>query len=145
MPVGPAAEHGAALWPMAVYLGAVLAVVAGMMVLSHLLGQRRRDRATNDPYESGIVPTGTARLRMSVRFYLVAMFFVVFDLEAMFIFAWAVSVRETGWPAYAAMVAFIGVLLIALAYLWRQGALDWAASGRHPTEGGKQSLDGTVR
>jgi len=113
------------LWPMAVYFALVLIVVGGMLTLSYLLGQRHHEQQTAEPYESGIVPTGTARMRFDVKFYLVAMFFVIFDLESVFIFAWAVSVRETGWSGYAEMLVFIGVLVAALAYLWRIGALEW--------------------
>jgi NADH-quinone oxidoreductase subunit A len=96
-----------------------------MLGLSSLLGQRHTDRATGEPYESGIVSTGSARLRLSAEFYLVAMFFVIFDLEAVFIFAWAIAFREVGWAGYSEILVFIGILIAALIYLWRQGALDW--------------------
>ena len=113
------------LWPMGLYFIAVLLLVAGMLGFSHVLGQRHRERATDDPYESGIVSTGPGRTRPDVKFYLVAMLFVIFDLEAVFIFAWSVSIRELGWPGYIEILIFIGVLLAALVYLWRLGALDW--------------------
>jgi NADH-quinone oxidoreductase subunit A len=100
-----------------------------MLGLSFVLGQRHHDRSTDSPYESGIVSEGSARVRLSAKFYLVAMFFVIFDLEAIFIFAWAVAVRETGWTGYFEVFIFITVLLVALAYLWRVGALEWS-SGR---------------
>jgi len=79
-----------------------------------------------------MVPTGSARLRFSADFYLVAMLFVIFDLESVFIIAWAVAARELRWLGYAAIVAFIGVLLVSLAYLWRVGALDWGPLNRKP-------------
>ncbi|HEY9436261.1 MAG TPA: NADH-quinone oxidoreductase subunit A [Blastocatellia bacterium] len=101
-----------------------------MLALSYLLGQRHRARATGEPYESGVVSTGSARLRFSAQFYLVAMLFVIFDLEAVFIFAWAVAFREVGWTGYAGVLAFIGVLVAALIYEWRLGALDWGSKGR---------------
>jgi NADH-quinone oxidoreductase subunit A len=113
------------LWPLAVYAAIVGMLVVGMLGLSYVLGQRHQDRATGSPYESGILSQGSARVRYPVQFYLVAMFFVIFDLEAVFIFAWAIAVRETGWPAYAEVLLFITVLLATLAYLWRVGALDW--------------------
>jgi NADH-quinone oxidoreductase subunit A len=119
-----------ALWPLAVYGGAVIVLVTSMLALSYVLGQRHQGAATGEPYESGIVSTGSARVRLSAEFYLVAMFFVIFDLEAVFIVAWAVAFREVGWGGYVEVVVFIGVLLAALAYLWRQGALDWGAVGR---------------
>jgi len=118
------------LWPLAVYFGATLALVAAMLVVSWALGQRHNDRATGAPYESGILVTGSARLRVSVKFYLIAVFFVIFDLEAAFVLAWAIAFREAGWAGYAEMVIFVAVLLAALAYLWRRGALDWGPGSR---------------
>jgi NADH-quinone oxidoreductase subunit A len=117
------------LWPLGIYVTLVLVLVGAMLGLSHLLGQHHRERSTDFPYESGIVSEGSARVRLSAKFYLVAMFFVIFDLEAIFIFAWAVAVRETGWLGYAEVSIFIVVLLVALGYLWRVGALEWG-SGR---------------
>lgn len=121
------------LWPLAVYFGAVLVVVGAMLGLSYVLGERHSERATGDPYESGIVTTGSARVRLSVRFYLIAMFFVIFDLEVVFIIAWALGARELGWAGYIEIAIFIGVLLLALIYLLRVGALDWT-SGRDALE-----------
>lgn len=125
------------LWPLAVYFaGVILLVALGMVGLSFLLGQRHKDRATGEPYESGIMSQGTARIRLSAKFYHVAMFFVVFDLEAVFIFAWAVAIRDLGWPGYIEVIIFIGVLFAGLVYLWRMGALDWGSRPRIqiPTE-----------
>lgn len=113
------------LWPFLVYLGLASLAVAGLMLLSWLLGQRHQERATVIPYESGVLPVGSARIRLDVRFYLVAMFFVIFDLEAVFIFAWAVALYEVGWTGYVDILIFIAVLVAALVYLWRLGALDW--------------------
>ena len=101
-----------------------------MLGLSYVLGQRHRERATGEPYEGGIVGKGGARVRFSARFYLIAMFFVIFDLEAVFIFAWAVAGRELGWAGYWEMLVFVGLLAAALVYLWRIGALDWAKARR---------------
>ncbi len=113
------------LWPLAVYAAIVGMLVVAMLGLSYVLGQRHQDRATGSPYESGILSEGSARVRFPAKFYLVAMFFVIFDLEAVFIFAWAIAVREAGWTGYAEVSLFIMVLLATLAYLWRAGALDW--------------------
>ena len=88
------------LWPLAAYVGFVLFLVAGVVALSYVLGERHQDRATGEPYESGIVSTGSARVRLSTKFYLVALLFVLFDLEAVFIFAWAIAVPELGWVGY---------------------------------------------
>ena len=117
------------LWPLGVYVAIVFGLVGAMLGLSYLLGQRHHDRSTDFPYESGIVSEGSARVRLSAKFYLVAMFFVIFDLEAVFLFAWAVAVRETGWTGYVEVFIFISVLLVALGYLSRVGALEWG-SGR---------------
>ncbi len=115
------------LWPLIVYFLSVVGLVSTMIALSYVLGERHREKQTNEPYESGIVSTGTARVRFDVKFYLIAMFFVIFDLEAVFIFAWAVSIRETGWTGYSEMLVFIGILVAALAYVWKLGALEWGS------------------
>jgi NADH-quinone oxidoreductase subunit A len=117
-------------WPLLVYSAAVVVLVAGMLGLSYVLGERHKEKATGEPYESGVPPTGSARLRFDVKFYLIAMFFVIFDLEAAFLFAWAVALRDLGWLGYVEVVVFVGVLLVALVYLWRVGALDWGPSRR---------------
>ena len=126
---GPAGQM-TMLWPLAVYFALVVLLAAAVVVTSWLLGERHREKSTNEPYESGMIPTGSARLRMSAKFYLVAMFFVVFDLEAAFIFAWSVGLRELGWAGYCAAMIFIAALLCALIYLWGQGALDGGTTGR---------------
>ncbi len=113
----------APLWPLGVYFAGVLLVVVGMLVGSYLLGQRHVDR-TYTPYESGILPSGFARFRIPINYYLIAMFFVIFDLEAVFIISWAVAAKELGWAGYIEVVIFIAVLVAALVYLWRMGALD---------------------
>jgi NADH-quinone oxidoreductase subunit A len=103
-----------------------------MLTVSWLLGQRHRGRETGEPYESGVAPTGSARLRLSANFYIIAMFFVIFDLEVVFIVAWAVAIRELGWPGYIGVLLFIGVLMIALLYEWKLGALDWGLRADQP-------------
>lgn len=126
------AAQTASFWPLALYFAAVLALAAVMIGLSYVLGQRHVDRATETPYESGIASFGSARLRLSAQFYLVALFFVIFDLEAVFIFAWAVALHDVGWTGYVEILVFIAVLLSALAYLWRLGAFDWSPKTRRP-------------
>lgn len=121
-----------ALWPLILYFAIVLIVAVGMLALSWVLGERHHEHATGEPYESGIVSTGGARLRFEPQFYLVAMFFVIFDLEAMFLFAWAVAIHPGGWAGYADIIGFVAVLLVALAYLWRIGGLDVLRMGRPP-------------
>ncbi len=119
-------DFSTSLWPLLVYFVAVTALVVVMIAFSYFLGERHREKQTAEPYESGIMSTGTARVRFDIKFYLVAMFFVIFDLEAIFIFAWAVSIRETGWPGYIEMLVFIGILAAALLYIWKLGALEWS-------------------
>ena len=117
--------NAAPLWPLGVYFAAVVLMVVVMIAVSYVLGERHRERQTDEPYESGIASTGSARVRFDIKFYLIAMFFVIFDLEAVFIFAWAVSIRETGWTGYWEMLIFIGILAGGLVYAWRKGALQW--------------------
>ncbi len=118
------------LWALGIYFVVVLFLVAAMLAVSFLLGQRHREPATDSPYESGIVSAGSAHARLSAKFYLIAMFFVVFDLEAVFLFAWAVAGRQLGWFGYWEVVIFSAVLIAALVYLWRLGALDWSSLRR---------------
>ena len=118
------------LGTLGVYFIVVLLLVAAMLGVSYVLGQRHDEHATGQPYESGILSEGSARVQVAAKFYLVAMFFVIFDLEAAFIFAWAVAARELGWAGYREILVFIAILLAALAYLWRLGALDWNPSRR---------------
>lgn len=119
------------LWSLALYIALVIGLCVVMLGLSWLLGERTRySKATLEPYESGIVHVGMARFRMSAKFYLMAMFFVIFDLEAVFVYAWAVSAREAGWAGYVEILIFLGILVAALGYLWRIGALEWAPRPR---------------
>ncbi len=114
-----------AIQSLLIYFGLSLFVVLFMLAVPWLLGDRRRTKATAVPFESGILPAGAAPVRIYVPFYRMAVFFVVFDLEAVFVFAWAVALKETGVDGFVAMTVFILVLLAALLYLWRSGALDW--------------------
>lgn len=119
---------GVPLWPLAVYAILVVLLAAAMIAVPYFLGERHRQRATDDPYESGMLPTGSARLRFPANYYLMAMLFVIFDVESVFIYAWAVSARSTGWPALGQITLFIALLLAALGYLWGVGALDWGTT-----------------
>jgi NADH-quinone oxidoreductase subunit A len=117
-------------WSFAIFLLGVVGLIAFMLGVSSLLGSKAVGRSKNAPFESGIVPTGGARLRLSAKFYLVAMLFVIFDVEALFLFAWSVSIRESGWAGFVEASIFIAILLAGLVYLWRIGALDWAPASR---------------
>ena len=123
-------EDPTILWPFFVYGAAVLVLVGIMIGLSYILGQRHNERQTGEPYESGVLLTGSARMRFSIHFYIVAMFFVIFDLEAIFILSWAIAFEELGWFGYINALVFIFVLVAVLIYEWRIGALDFATSGK---------------
>ncbi|MGL4355251.1 MAG: NADH-quinone oxidoreductase subunit A [Aeromonas popoffii] len=121
-------------WAFAIYVVAAICLCLIMIGLAALLGGRAYGRAKNKPFESGIDSVGNARLRFSAKFYLVAMFFVIFDVEALYLFAWSVSVRESGWIGFIEATIFITLLLVGLIYLWRIGALDWAPKKRALTD-----------
>jgi NADH-quinone oxidoreductase subunit A len=125
-------EQATPVWPLVLYCVAVIVLVGGMTALSYVLGQRHTSKATVEPYEAGIVTVGYARFRLPVKFYLVAIFFVIFDLETVFIFAWAVASRDVGWVGYIDVVVFVGVLVAALVYHCRLGALDWDPRRERP-------------
>ena len=126
----PSSEHSTLLWPLLLYAGAVILLVSIMIGLSYILGQRHKEPETDEPFESGIKITGDARIRFPVHFYIVAMFFVIFDLEAVFIVAWAISFKELGWTGYIGVLVFIFILLAVLVYEWKIGALDFGPKGK---------------
>ena len=111
-------------WALAVFLVVAIGLCGLMLLGAFFLGGRARARK-HTPFESGIDSVGTARMRLSAKFYLVAMFFVIFDVEALYLYAWSVSVRESGWVGFIEAAIFILVLLAGLVYLVRIGALDW--------------------
>ena len=118
------------IWPFVVYFFAVLALVATMLGLSFILGQRRGNHATNMPFESGVLSVGTPQIHMSAEFYLIAIFFVIFDLEIVFIFAWAVAFFELSWTGFISISIFIFILGVALVYELKSEALDWGMKSR---------------
>lgn len=101
--------------------GMSLAIVA----VTRILGPRAPSAIKSSPFESGSDPIGTARERFSVKFYMVGLLFIVFDIEAVFMYPWAVLLRDLGWGAFISMAIFISTLLVGLVYVWRKGALDW--------------------
>lgn len=110
----------------------LLAAVITVMLGSYFLGPRHSEPATNAPYESGILATGNTRIKFSAHFYLIAMFFVVFDLESIFLFAWSCVARELGVDGFIQITIFISILLITLFYLFRIGALNIGPVLRKP-------------
>jgi NADH-quinone oxidoreductase subunit A len=105
-----------------------MALAAGLLTVSYLLGKRVKNRVKDMPYESGMVPTGDARQRFSVKFYLVAMLFILFDIEAIFLYPWAVVYRELLMPGFVEMLIFVILILSGFFYIWKKGALDWSGS-----------------
>ena len=122
--------HSSLLWPLLLYAGVVILLVSIMVGLSYVLGQRHKEVETDDPFESGVKVTGDARIRFPVQFYIVAMFFVIFDLEAVFIVAWAISFKNLGWSGYWGVLVFVFILIAVLVYEWRIGALDFGPKGK---------------
>ena len=108
-----------------VYAAAVGIITAELLFVSSWLGEKKPNAEKLRPYESGVIPTGTARLRFPVPFYLVAIFFLIFDVEGAFIFAWAVSAEPLGWAGFLEITFFIFVLIVGLFYIWKKGGLDW--------------------
>jgi NADH-quinone oxidoreductase subunit A len=112
-----------------------MALAAGLLSVSYLLGKKVRNKVKDTPYESGIVPTGDARHRFSVKFYLVGMLFILFDIEAIFLYPWVVVYRDLNkiqrMFGFAEMAVFVVFILSGFFYIWKKGALDWATDIEH--------------
>jgi NADH-quinone oxidoreductase subunit A len=113
------------IFSLVVYAMIVIGLIGCLLFLSRWLGQQRSTYEKRLPYESGIIPTGQARLRYPVPFFMVAIFFLIFDLEGAYIFSWAVASRPLGWAGCFQIGFFIGVLIIGLVYIWVKGGLEW--------------------
>ena len=111
--------------PLAIYALLIVVVVGALITLSYVLGPSKPYKSKLQPYESGIVPEQPARRRMSVRFYLTAMLFIIFDVEPVFFYPWAVTLHQLRWYGVIEMFVFMLILLVALAHIWRKGGLDW--------------------
>ena len=111
--------------PILILVLIVLALLGAVVTLSFFIGPAKPYKKKLQPYESGIIPDTPAVRRLSVRFYLTAMLFIIFDVEAVFFYPWAVLLKQLKWFGLVEMLVFIGILLIALAYIWRKGGLDW--------------------
>jgi len=135
-----APAHTAPIWPFVAYTAIVLLLVATLITVSHILGQRHHERATGEAYESGILSTHSARLRFPSQFYLIAMLFVVFDIETVFIISWSIAFDALGWQGFAAISIFIGILLVVLIYEWRNGALNFGPDGKKIIEAYRKKL-----
>jgi NADH-quinone oxidoreductase subunit A len=113
------------VFSLMLYAFMVCGIILLLLFLSRWLGQHAPSTEKLRPYESGILPTGQARLRWPVPFYLVAIFFLIFDVEGAFLFSWAVANQPLGWAGWFRIVFFIIVLLVGLKYVWANGGLDW--------------------
>jgi NADH-quinone oxidoreductase subunit A len=111
--------------PILILLAVSLANAVGIVVLSHLVSPFRPTAVKSGPYESGMTPLGDARERFSVKFYMVAILFIVFDLETIFLISWGVVMRALGWEGFIAAMIFIVVLTVGMIYEWKKGALEW--------------------
>jgi len=131
----PASE----LTALIIYATLAVALIGLLMGLTWLLGHKSRGGVKEDPYESGVAPTGQARLREPVPFYLVAIFFIVFDVEAIFIVSWAVAWDRLGWTGYLQICFFILILLLGLIWLWKMGGLDWGPRAWYRQQRGKRN------
>ena len=117
-------------FPVLLQVAIAMAVATLMLGLSYLLGKKVRDRVKDMPYESSIVPIGDARQRFSVKFYLVGMLFILFDIEAIFLYPWAVVYRQLKMFAFVEMLIFIVLIFCGFFFIWKKGALDWSYSDR---------------
>ena len=111
--------------PLLIHFLVALALVGVIVLLSYLVGYRRPTAAKMSPYECGMTPVGDARGRFSVKFYLVAMLFILFDVEAVFLYPWAVILRDLKMFGFWEMLVYIGIMLVGFFYVWKKGALDW--------------------
>jgi NADH-quinone oxidoreductase subunit A len=115
-------------FPVLVQALLAMGLAAGLLSVSYLLGKKVRNRVKDMPYESGITPTGDARSRFSVKFYLVGMLFILFDIEAIFLYPWVVVYRELKMFAFVEMLVFVILILSGFFYIWKKGALDWSGA-----------------
>jgi NADH-quinone oxidoreductase subunit A len=122
---GEKPSSGSDLASLGIYTIMVVVVLAVLMFLATWLGRKRHTPEKDRPYESGVIPTGPARLRVPVQFYLVAIFFIIFDLEAVFVYSWAVAFDILGWPGYFYITFFIVTLFAGLVYVWKKKGLEW--------------------
>lgn len=111
--------------PVLVFMGLALFMAVAAMALSLVLGRRNPYKDKNAPYECGFEPFSDARARFDIRFYLVAILFIIFDIEVAFLFPWAVVLKEIGWAGFGSMMLFLGVLTVGFVYEWKKGALEW--------------------
>jgi NADH-quinone oxidoreductase subunit A len=133
IPLHPQPSYTELYFPVLLQALIAMALAAGLLSVSFLLGKKVRNKVKDMPYESGIVPTGDARQRFSVKFYLVGMLFILFDIEAIFLYPWVVVYRDLKIFGFIEMLIFVILILSGFFYIWKKGALDWAASDPNRT------------
>ena len=121
-------------FPVLVQIAIAIGLAAGLIGASSLLGKRARSPLKDTPYESGMAPVGSARERFSVKFYLVGMIFILFDIEAVFLYPWAMVYRDLKMFAFGEMFVFVALIMVGFFYVWKKGALDWASEKAPPLE-----------
>ena len=132
------------LFPLIVYGVIAIGIIIAFVVVSALLGEKRKYHATHEVYESGVLPQGSPQIKLNVPFYLTAILFIIFDLEAVFLFAWAISIREAGWVGFVEVFIFITILVAGLIYLWKSGALEWRTERQQHDVNNLQGEGGVV-
>jgi len=115
-------------FPVLVQAAIAFVIAFALVAISAILGKRAKSPLKDTPYESGMAPVGSARERFSVKFYLVGMIFILFDIEAVFLYPWAVVFRELKMFALGEMFVFVALILVGYFYVWKKGALDWSTS-----------------
>jgi NADH-quinone oxidoreductase subunit A len=128
------ATYAQTYFPVLVQVLIAMALAAGLIGASTLLGKRARSPLKDTPYESGMAPVGSARERFSVKFYLVGMIFILFDIEAVFLYPWAVVYRQLKMFAFAEMFVFVALIMVGFFYVWKKGALDWSSDSDKDTK-----------
>jgi NADH-quinone oxidoreductase subunit A len=111
--------------PLLIHILVVCAIAVGMVLLSWYVGQHKRNRVKMSPYECGMTPVGDVKGRFSVKFYMVAMLFILFDVEAVFLYPWAIRLKKLGMFGFWEMLVYIGIVLAGFFYIWKKGVLDW--------------------
>ena len=119
------ADIAGSYFPILVFMVVAFGIALAAVVLSFIFAPHKPDNHKNEPYECGFPSDGDARGRFHIRFYLVAILFILFDLEVAFLFPWAVALLDIGWGGFASMMGFLGVLLVGFVYEWKKGALEW--------------------
>ncbi|MGH9535913.1 MAG: NADH-quinone oxidoreductase subunit A [Terriglobales bacterium] len=117
--------------PILIQFVLALGLAVGLIVVSRLVGQRRANKTKLAPYECGITPQGDVRSGFAVKFYLVAIVFILFDIEAVFLLPWAVEFRQLRWLGFVEMIIYIGIVLAGFTYIWKKGVLDWNTPERN--------------